>query len=162
MISTFSHDAMIPGKQYALAVVKPAPLVFRHDSGVPVSLAVPYNPVRLSAVEVIGAVVDAAKVGYAVIKSIMVDVVDHLGLLAVIEKPSKTVRKIAASTDVHAEILASPRQRAGNVARFSGPVAVSPSKGASVRVVINDISNRIGDALHLASMPYTTRELYHG
>jgi hypothetical protein len=162
MISTFSHDAVIPGKQNAFAVVKPAPLVLSHDRGVAVSLAVPNDSVRLSAVEVIGAGVNAAKVCYAVIKSIMVDVINYVGLFAVIEEPGKPVRKIAAPIKVDAEVFTSARQRAGNVASFPGPVAGTPGQGASVWVVIKDIADRVRDALHLASMPCITRELYHG
>ena len=143
MILPFGHDARMPGKQDALAVVEPAPLVLSHDSGVAVSLAVPNDPVRLSAVEVIGTRVNAAKVRYAVIKSIVIDVVDYVGLFAVIEKPREAVRKIAAAINVDAEVFTGARQRAGNVASFPGPVAGKPGQSARFRVVGENVADRI-------------------
>ena len=149
MIFPFSHDAMKPGKQYALAVVDHALPISR----CPIAVGHAFDALRLEGdahsagqVQTIKRCIDVAKVGYSIISTIMVDVVNHIRLFAVDKEPSKSVRMIIDSIYFNAHI-----SRAVNAARgLAYPrfmVRPSAYENARIGIVIKDISNRVRDNL---------------
>lgn len=144
MILPFSHDARMPGKQDALAIVDGACPVFSIHGSVTVPLPVPVDPVIAPLIKRVSPVINAAKVCYTVIKSIAVDVVYDLWLLPATKKVANTVSKILLSVEADAPVFTGSADRPGNVASLSSSVASQPSKVARFRVVRQDISNRVG------------------
>ena len=166
MICSLSHDAMIPGKQDALAGVYgataiPGLNVSVCKAPVPVCKPHPINAGLLAHVQQILSVGDVAKVGYAVVARVVIDVINDLRLFAMNEVPSKAMRHVfspGVTNDDVALVIdgASPlagELPGGDVVEMSG-----------ARIIPQRIQGRFRDwaSKHMASMPCITRELYHG
>jgi hypothetical protein len=160
MIVAFSHNAMKPGQQKRFAAVQGRSSVSAGDGHV---RAVYPPDARGLEVSHIRSVVNAAKVRYAVVRDILVDVIDFSGLGAVMEKPRHAMRQVFFGVDGDAKIatvVATSGRHGANLA--SEPVR-RPNNGARFRVVPKTQAGRVGDWLgfHLASMPDRLRKSYH-
>jgi hypothetical protein len=131
VILSLSHDASIPSNEDALALVKHLRFVF----GSPIP-ALPSNASSLLSVELVNRLSHIAEVGYSIVGSVMVYVINNFRLLAVHEKPSKPMGAVLGAIDTDHAVPFS-------VNRTSGPVVAESSKNARAGVVIKDIAYRI-------------------
>ena len=165
MIRSLSHDAMIVRQQDALAAIDLLVTEIRDCVQVgfaSLPLAIPANAAAVLSVSPIVGVIRCAKVAKSVVSRRVIDVVNHGRLLAMREKPSEPVAEVCDALKGDSMIALVVYATSDTASRDVLRGADRPGKHARVRVVVKSIADRLRDALHLASMPYTTRELYHG
>ena len=137
MTLPFSHDARMPGKQDAFAGVKPTPPVRCKNSS-----ALPVDAHAAPLVKAVQYVIDIAKVGYAIVRAVMVDMVNDVRLFAVDKKPSQPMSVVDGAQSANCNVA----MRSDATRGFANPrlvVVSNPSEHPGFRVVRENIAQRI-------------------
>jgi hypothetical protein len=92
MIGTFSHDSAKPSCSDVVASVKVSHAISGYNVPPALSRRIrPVNACHALPVQLVLSVINIAKVGYSIIGSVVIDMVNNVRLFAVNEKPSKAV-----------------------------------------------------------------------
>jgi hypothetical protein len=146
MICSLSHDAMIPGKQYALAVVEHFVSVSRPCKHGAIPAASPSNADAVAPVQHILRSADVAEVAGPVVIPNSVDVINFIWLFSGLKKPNYTVRSIPL-TLMHDKSVSILLRIASNLSRLSGALIDKPKKITRIWVVAKDITDRVWNNL---------------
>ena len=141
MISTFSHDAGMPGQQDVVAGVYSFGSVRCKNL-----FALPVDASRAPLVKAIQHVIYVAQVGYSVVGSIVVDVVNNVRLFAMNKIPSKPMGKVGNAAAPN-DNVPKPPLCAGNGAYLGSVIVSNPSEQPRIGIVIKDIADRVWNNL---------------
>jgi len=148
MIGSLSHDAAKPSSGDVVATVQVPHSICRHNATDIISaVEVPVDASAKLSVERILGVTNIAKVCYSVVRGVVVNMVNNIGLGSVNKEPRKPVTAHLLAFVPNPDVSRSVRV-ASFVASFNSASAVGsylPSKVARCGIVINHISDRVWD-----------------
>lgn len=164
MILPFSHDAMEVRQQDALAGVDgfvsvPSLNVSVRPRLVSVGKPDPINTNLLAHVQKVGRIVNIAKVGYAIVSRVVIDVINNLGLFAVDKKPRNPVSHISNAVVRKKCVALSVRPSSALAGELPGRVVKMPCVGVIPQLREHSVGDWV--RLHLASLPYKLGKSYH-
>jgi len=117
------------------------------------SFVPPYASSLLSPVELVCLIADIAKISKAIVRFVMVDVVNHLWLFAVSKKPRNSVGLPVSASKANFYVSAGMILGASNVTSFGSASRNFPLDVARLRVIAKEIADRIRDNFYSHVVP---------
>jgi hypothetical protein len=107
------------------------------------SFVPPYASSLLAPVELVCLMADITKIAKAIVRFVMVDVVNHIWLFTVSKKPRNSVSLPVSASKANLYVSTGMILGASNIAGFGSASRNFPSDDSSLRVIAKDFTDRI-------------------